>query len=176
MNNPPKFLMFFSIMFVGSLSANASVPPDYKEPTRAEMKNLGFKYRLLKDEAGSSLDLHFPKSMQVGRFTLFPNSTNVIVKNSAGEVIARTKNWVAGNEFMSILTSYNHKVSDIAVSVTYACARAVDSECYGATTFSIPSVSKFFDANPDIVNLRPKCRNLTSAISDCTKYESNEYP
>lgn len=171
-----KFFVPFIFMLSSSLRATASVPPDYKEPTRAEMKSMGFKYRLMKDEAGSSIDWNFPKSVRGERFALVPHSTQVIVRNLAGEEIAKTDNWVAGNNFMSILTSYDHKISDVSLSITYACARKDTSGCYGATTLSIPSVSKFIDANPDLVNLRPKCRNVTSMIIDCTKYESDEYP
>lgn len=170
-----RLLVFLAILF-SSLRANATVPPEYKEPTRAEMKSLGFKYRLLKDAAGSTIDLHFPKSVRGERFALVPHSTTVIVRNLAGEEISRATNWVAGNNFMSILTSYDHKVSDVSLSITYACASKGYSGCYGATTLSIPSVSKFMDANPDLVNLRPKCRNITSMIIDCTKYENDEYP
>jgi hypothetical protein len=169
-------LLGFLVILFSSLSANASVPPEYKEPTRAEMKSLGFKYRILKDAAGSTIDWHFPKSVRGERFSLVPHSTTVIVRNLAGEEIARTTNWVAGNNFMSIETSYDHKVSDVSMSITYACASKGESGCYGATTLSIPSVSKFMDANPDLVNLRPKCRNITSLVIDCTKYESDEYP
>jgi hypothetical protein len=163
-------------MLFTTLRALASVPPDHKEPTRAEMKVLGFKYKIQRDEVSSTIDLRFPKSVFTERFALVPHMTDVVVKNSAGEVIAKTTNWIADNEFMSIVTSYNHKISDLSVSITYACARRDDSGCYGATTFSIPSVSKFIDANPDLVNLRPKCRNVTSTIIDCTKYENTEYP
>lgn len=170
-----KLLVILVILF-SSLRANASVPPEYKEPTRAEMKSLGFKYRLLKGASGSTMNWHFPKSVRGERFALVPHSTTVIVRNLAGEEIARTTNWVAGNNFMSIETSYDHKVSDVSMSITYACASKGDSGCYGATTLSIPSVSKFMDANPDLVNLRPKCRNITSMVIDCTKYESDEYP
>lgn len=45
-----------------------------------------------------------------------------------------------------------------------------------AMTLSIPSVSKFMGENPDLVNFRPKCRNITSMVVDCAKYESDEYP
>lgn len=169
-------LLGFLVILFRSLSANASVPPEYKEPTRAEMKSLGFKYRILKDAAGSTIDWYFPKSVRGERFSLVPHSTTVIVRNLAGEEIARTTNWVAGNNFMSIETSYDHKVSDVSMSITYACASKGDSGCYGAKTLSIPSVSKFMYANPDLVNLRPKCRNITSLVIDCTKYESDEYP
>lgn len=171
-----KSFLFIVFMCIGSLQAIASAPPDHKEPSRAEMKSLGFKYRLLRDAGGSTIDLHFPKSVPGERFTLVPHSTAVVVKNSAGEVIARTINWVADNEFLSVLTSYDHKISDLSVSITYVCPRKGSKGCYGATTYSIPSVSAFIDANPDIVNLRPKCRNITSIIVDCTKYESDEYP
>jgi hypothetical protein len=41
---------------------------------------------------------------------------------------------------------------------------------------SIPSVSKFILANPDALNLRPKCQKVTEVIVDCTKYESEEHP
>jgi hypothetical protein len=169
-------LLVFLVIFFCSLDANASVPPEYKELTRAEMKSLGFKYRLLKDAAGSTMDWHFPKSVRGDRFTLVPHSSRVIVRNLAGDEIGRTTNWVAGNNFMSIETSYDHKVSDVSLSITYTCPGKGESGCYGATTLGILSVSKFMDANPDLVNLRPKCRNITSLVIDCTKYESDEYP
>lgn len=168
--------VFFALALLSASRAIASVPPDYKEPARAEMKKLGFKYRLSKNATGSSIDLHFPKSVRTGRFTLVPHSTDVIVNDLAGVEISRSTNWVADSDFRSVLSSYNHKVADVSVSVTYACGKTGDSECYGAATFSIPSVSKFIDANPDIVNLRPICRNITRLIIDCTKYASDEYP
>lgn len=98
-----------------------------------------------------------------------------MIKNSAGEVIAGTIDSVAVNQFMALGTSYDHKVADVSVSVTYACINRSKSGCYGATTFSIPSVSKFIVANPDALNLQPKCRNVTSMIIDCTQYESAEH-
>ena len=176
MDKYAKFFLLFVFVLFSSMRANASTPPEYKEPTRAEMKSLGFKYRLLKDEAGSSIDWHFPKSIRGERFALVPHSTSIVVKNLAGEKIATSTNWVEGNNFMSILTSYDHKVANVSLSITYTCARKNGSGCYGATTLSIPSVSKFMDANPDLVNLRPKCRNITGMIIDCTKYENDEYP
>lgn len=171
-----KNFLFFALLLITTMNAFASVPPDYKEPTRVEMRALGFKYKIQKDEVSSSFDLRFPKSVRNERFTLVRHSTDVVVKNLAGEVIAKTINWVAGNEFMSIVTSYDHKISDLSVSITYTCARRGEKGCYGATTLSIPSVSKFIDANPDLVNLRPKCRNVTSTVVDCTKYDNAEYP
>ena len=62
------------------------------------------------------------------------------------------------------------------MSITYACAREAGSGCFVAMTLSIPSVSKFMGENPDLVNFRPKCRNITSMVVDCAKYESDEYP
>lgn len=176
MHQCSKNFFVFALFFITALRVFASVPPDYKEPTRAEMRALGFKYRIQRDEVSSSIDLRFPKTVRGEQFEFVPHSTDVVVKNLAGEVIAHTTNWVAGNEFMSIETSYNHKVSDLSVSITYTCARRGENGCYGATRLSIPSVSKFIDANPDLVNLRPKCRNVSSIIVDCTKYDHDEYP
>jgi len=176
MNQWHKCFLLFALVLITSSRAFASVPPEYKEPTRAEMKALGFKYKIQRDDASSSIDLRFPKSVRNQRFTLIPHSTEVIVKNLEGGVIARTTNWVKGNEFMSIVTSYEHKVSDLSVSVTYTCAKWGENGCYGATTLSIPSVSRFINANPDLVNLRPKCRNVTETVIDCTKYDHDEYP
>lgn len=90
-------------MVFSALGASASVPPEYKEPTRAEMKRLGFKYRMLKDEAGSSISWHFPKRVRGERFALVPHSTEVVVRNLSGTVIATT-NWIAGSDFRLILT------------------------------------------------------------------------
>jgi len=176
MNRCSKLFVLVAFMLFSTLRASASVPPEYKEPTRAEMKSLGFKYRILKDEAGSSISWYFPKSVRGERFALVPHSTEVVVRNLSGDEIATTTNWVAGNNFRLILTSYNHEISDVSLSITYACARNAGSGCFGATTLSIPSASKFMDENPDLVNLRPKCRNITSMVVDCTKYESDEYP
>lgn len=171
-----KKLLFFALVFIATLRAFASVPPDYKEPTRAEMRSLGFKYKIQRGGVKSSIDLRFPKSVRSERFALVPHSTDVVVRKLTGEVIAETTNWVAGNEYMSIVTSYDHTVSDLSVSITYTCAMRGKNGCYGATTLSIPSVSKFIDANPDLVNLRPRCRNVSSVVVDCTKYDNDEYP
>jgi hypothetical protein len=156
MHHSSKTFLFLALSLIATLNAFASVPPDYKEPSRAEMHALGFEYQIQRNEAGSSIDLRFPKSVRNERFTLVPHSTDVVVRNLAGEVIARTNNWVGGNEFMSVVSSYDHKISDISVSITYACATRSKRGCYGATTLSIPSVSRFIDANPDLVNPRPK--------------------
>jgi hypothetical protein len=176
MHQCPNNFLFLALMLFNTSRAFASVPPDHKEPTRAEMRAMGFKYKIQKDDASSTIDLRFPKKVHSGRFALVPHITDVVVKNSAGEEIAKTTNWIADNELMSVVTSYDHKVSDLSVSITYACARRGNSGCYGATTVNIPSLSKFIDANPDLVNLRPKCRKVTSTINDCTKYENAEYP
>jgi hypothetical protein len=159
-------ILFFTLSLTSK--AFAAVPPDYIELTSVEMKSWGFKVKIQRDDANSSIDLSFPKSMLRGKYGLAPHSTEVIVKNPAGEVIARTANWVADSGLNSIVTSYDHKVSDLSVSVTYACKRNGNSECYGATAFSISSVSQFINANPDVVNVRPKCRNVTSNIIDCS--------
>jgi hypothetical protein len=169
------FLFCAHIPFA-TLSAFATAPPEYVEPTRAEMKSLGFKFAINRDNAGSSIDWRFPKHVRNKSFTLAPHSTTIVVTDLAGKVIARTTNWISDNPFMSLDTSYDHKVSDVSVAVTYACGRGSKKGCYGATTFSIPSVSKFILANPDAVNLRPKCRRVTDVIVDCTKYESEEHP
>lgn len=175
--NPCAMLSLLCVLMpFTTLSAFASVPPDYIEPTRAEMKTLGFKFAIQRRGSSSSIELRFPKHVRAKGFSLVPDTTQIVVKNSAGEVIATTTNWVSDNEFMSVETSYNHEVSDVSVSVTYACERRRKNDCYGASTFSIPSISKFIVANPDAVNLRPRCRNVTSILIDCTKYESDEHP
>lgn len=176
MHQCPKYLLLFALTHFAALHAFASVPPELKEPTRAELRDLGFKYKIQRDEVNSTIDLRFPEKVRFGRFALVPHTTDVVVKTPAGEVIARSSNWISDNRFRSIVTSYNHKISDLAVSVTYACATKAERGCYGATTISIPSSSKFINANPDLVNIRPKCRNVTSIVVDCTKYEHPEYP
>lgn len=148
--------------------ACASVPPDLREPSSAELKDLGFKFKIQRDEVNSSIDLRFPKNVRARGFHLVPHITDLVVRNRAGKEIARASNWVADNEFRSIVTSYDHKVSDLSVSVTYACARKSGGQCSGAIRFSIPSVSKFIDANPDVLNMRPRCRNISSMVIDCT--------
>jgi len=170
-----SFLLCASILITTS-SALANVPPEYAEPTRAQMKSLGFKFAINKNNAISSIDWHFPKHVLNREFSLVPDTTDIIVKDLSGNVIARATNGISGSPIMSVDTSYNHKVSDVSISVTYACGRSRKKGCYGATTFSIPSVSKFILANPDALNLRPKCQKVTDVIVDCTKYESEEHP
>ncbi|SFG87195.1 hypothetical protein SAMN05518865_1213 [Duganella sp. CF458] len=176
MHQCPKYLLLFALTHFAALHAFASVPPDLKEPTRAELRELGFKYKIRKGEVNSTIDLHFPENVRAGQFALAPYITEIVVKDSAGEVIAESTNWISDNRFKTVVASYNHKVSDVAISITYACTKRGENGCYGATTISIPSVSKFINANPDLVNLRPKCRNVTSTVVDCTKYEHPEYP
>lgn len=170
--------VFYVCMPLTIFSAFAGVPPEYVEPTRSEMKSLGFKFAITKDNVGSSLDWRYPKHVRNQHSSLGPSTTEVTVKNTAGKVIARITNSVSSTEFMALSTSFDHKVSDVSVSVTYACTNKSRSKngCYGATTYSIPSVSKFIAANPDALNLRPKCRKVTEMVIDCTKYESAEHP
>jgi len=170
-----SFLLCAYILITTS-SALANVPPEYAEPTRAQMKSLGFKFAINKNNAISSIDWHFPKHVLTREFSLVPDTTDIIVKDLSGNVIARATNGISGSPIMSVDTSYNHKVSDVSISVTYACGRSSKKGCYGATTLSIPSVSKFILANPDALNLRPKCQKVTEVIVDCTKYESEEHP
>lgn len=140
------------------------------------MKSLGFKFAINRQADSSSIDWHFPKYIRNNSFSLTPHSTAVVVKDVAGNVIARTTNWISDNEIKILTSSFNHEISDISISVTYACGRSSKKGCYGATTFSIPSVSKYILANPDAVNLRPKCSRVTDMIVDCTKYDSEEHP
>jgi hypothetical protein len=156
-------------------SAFAGVPPEYVEPTRAHMKSLGFKFAINKNGSSSSIEWHFPKVVRNKLFALAPHSTNIVVTDRAGKVIARTTNRVS-DQSMALYTSYNHEVSDVSVAVSYTCGRSSEKECYGATTFIIPSVSKFIRANPDALNLRPKCQRVTDMVIDCTQYESEEHP
>lgn len=156
--------------------AFASVPPEYKELTRAEMRSLGFKFAIKRDNVSSSIDLRFPKHVLVERFRMIPHTTDIVVKNTAGQVLATATNWISGNDDRSLDTSYNHKVSDVTVTVTYACEKARKDGCYGATRLRILSVSSFIVSNPDAVNLLPKCRKVTSLVIDCTQYESAEHP
>ena len=176
MTRLPVALVFSALILFPALDADASSPPDYKEPTRSEMKDLGFKLKMDRYRDTSSIELRFPKQVLGERFTLALHSTDLVVSNFAGEVIARTTNWNEGNGMMSIVTAYNHDVSDVYVSVTYACARKARRGCYGATTFQIASVSKFIDANPDRVNLPPICRNATSTVLDCTDSTKSNRP
>lgn len=169
------FLFCAHILFTTS-NALANVPPEYVEPTRAQMKSLGFKFAINRNNAVSSIAWHFPKHVRNREFSLVPHTTNIIVKDLSGTVIARTTNGISGSPIMSFDTSYNHNVSDVLISVTYACGRGSKKGCYGATTLSIPSVSKFILANPDALNLRPKCQKVTEMVVDCTKYESEEHP
>ena len=170
-----SFLFCAHILFTTS-SALANVPPEYVEPTRAQMKSLGLKFAIDRNNAISSIDWHFPKHVLNREFSLVPHTTNIIVKDLSGNVIARATNGISGSPIMSFDTSYNHKVTDVSISVTYACGRSSKKGCYGATTLSIPSVSKFILANPDALNLRPKCQKVTEMIVDCRKYQSDEHP
>lgn len=170
------FPLFSALLFFSTFGALASVPPDYREPTIAQMINLGFKFRIRRDAEDTSFELHFPKILRTDRFTLVPQMTDVIVKSIAGEAIAKTTNWVAQNKFMLVDMSYRQKESDLSVSVTYTCPANGYKGCYGATILSIPSVSEFINKNPDLVNVRPKCRKVSNSIIDCTKYGRPEYP
>jgi len=154
-----SFLLCAYILITTS-SALANVPPEYAEPTRAQMKSLGFKFAINKNNAISSIDWHFPKHVLTREFSLVPDTTDIIVKDLSGNVIARATNGISGSPIMSVDTSYNHKVSDVSISVTYACGRSSKKGCYGATTLSIPSVSKFILANPDALNYDRNVRKL----------------
>ena len=176
MTRLPVVLLFTAIMLFPALRAYSSAPPEYKEPTRAEMKDLGFKLKIDRYGDTSSIDLRFPKQVLGEQFALSLHSTDRVVNNFAGGVIARATNWNEDNGMMPIVTAYNHRVSDVSVSVTYACAREAKRGCYGAATFRIPSVSKFIDANLDLVNLLPTCRKVTSTIFDCTENTELDRP
>lgn len=171
--------MLFPLCILISLitgKAFALAPPESRELTRADMKSLGFKFAIKRDNATSSIDLRFPKQVLTERFAMVPHTTDIVVRNTAGQVIASTTNWISGNSDTSLETSYNHKVSDVSVTLTYACEKSRKTACHGASQLRIPSVSTFIAANPDAVNLRPICRKLTSLIVDCSQYESAEHP
>ncbi|MGI4844327.1 MAG: hypothetical protein ACRYF7_13525 [Janthinobacterium lividum] len=140
------------------------------------MKSLGFKFAIERNDIASGIEWHFPRHVRNRFFKLSPHTTTILVKDLDGKLIARTENRVADSPFRSTSTSYDHHVADVSVTVTYACGKDSEKECYGATTYTIPSVSKFILANPDAVNLKPKCQKLTDLIIDCTKYESEEHP
>jgi hypothetical protein len=167
-----SIILLLASMFFCTSVAWATVPPDYVELTRAEMQGRQFTFKIHMYDAWSTIELQFPKRSRGREFWLVPYSTYIVVKAKAGEVIASTPNHVENNEVLSIGASYNHLISDVSVSITYGCARADTNECYGATTFAIPSVSKFIDANPDALNLPIHCQKVPGSaieILDCTK-------
>ena len=123
MNLRAMLFPFFILTSLTTGKAFASVPPEYKELTRAEMKSLGFKFAIKRDNVSSSIDLRFPKHVLTERFAMVPHTTDIVVKNTADQVIATATNWDSGKDDMSLETSYNHKVSDVSVTLTYACER-----------------------------------------------------
>jgi hypothetical protein len=142
--------------------ALATVPPDYFELTSTELTNRKFKFDIQRIDTQSSIDLDFPEQVFVNGFWLVPSSTYVVVKNKDGKVIAWTINYIKGSAPKSIVTSYDHDVSDVSVSVTYKCEHATG--CFGAATFGISSISKFIEANPDADGLQPKCHKFTGEM------------
>lgn len=142
--------------------ALATIPPSYFELTSAELTNWKFKFDIQRIDTQSAIDLNFPEQVFVNGFWLVPSSTYVVVKNESERVIAWTINYVKGNTPKSIVTSYDHHVSDVSVSVTYKCGHATG--CFGAATFGISSISKFIEANPDADGLQPKCHKVTGQM------------
>lgn len=61
-------LLLFCVLFPFTTSASAFVPPEYVEPTRAEMKSLDFKFSFKRDDAGSSIDWRYPKRVRNQHF------------------------------------------------------------------------------------------------------------
>lgn len=166
------FVLFLLTLAVTLPALATAPPPNEVELTRAEMQSKQFSFKIRKNGTSTSIDLRFPGRLLAKEFRLVPHSTSVVIRNKAGNDIARTDNWVANNEVLSIDTSYNHVMSDASVAVTYVCAKASNDGCYGATIFRISSVSKFIEANPDAVNLPLKCKKVPgSAIEmfDCTQ-------
>ena len=167
----PGFL-FLALIILGTAKAT-SPPPLQVELTSAEMKSRKIAFKIHRYQQ-SSIELRLPKQLLVKNFWLVPHITYVLVKNKAGGIIASTTNWVASNEDLFITSSYDHAKTDLSVSITYRCPETGSSGCYGAATFTMPSVSKFFDANPDAVNLPLKCRKVPGApleMYDCTESE-----
>jgi hypothetical protein len=165
----PVFL-FLALVVFGTAKA-IPPPPDRVELTSAEMKgrNIAFKIHRYRE---SSIELRFPKRLLVKDSWLVPYYTYLVVKNKAGDTIASTTNQVLDNENPSISGAYDHAISDLSVSITYGCPQAGSSSCHGATTFAMSSVSRFFDANADAVNLPLKCRKVADApldMDDCTE-------
>lgn len=165
--------VFFSLMLAVTLPALATpAPPTQVELTRAEMQNKQFTFKIRKDGARTSINLHFPGRLLAKEFRLVPHSTSVLIRNKAGDDIAMTDNWVANNEVLSIDTSYNHLTADASVAITYVCAKAGNDGCYGATIFRMSSISKFIEANPDAVNLPLTCKKVPGTaieMFDCTQ-------
>jgi hypothetical protein len=150
-------LLLFSIS-----KAFATTPPDYLELTSAEINNRKFKFDIRKIDTRSSIELNFPKQVFVNGFWLAPDSTYVKIKNKAGKEIGWTINYIKGSAAHSIITSYNHDVSDLSVSITYRCEHP--SGCFGSATFGISSISSFIEANPDADGLQPKCHQITGQM------------
>lgn len=171
-----RVLLFSIFAALVTPRAEAMVPPEYVELTRDEMSSLGFKFTLRRGETGSSIDLQFPKQLRVNRFGLVPHSTTLVVRDANGNEIARALNWVAENEFRSIMSSYREAETDLTIAVTYACPRKAKNGCYGAKTFEIPSVSRFFDSNPNYVNLPQICKMVSANVYDCTEQAQPSAP
>lgn len=161
-------LLLSMFMSFAAPRAMATAPPEYVELTRAEMARLGFKFKLHRIEKTSWIELNFPKRLRARQFWLVPHLSTIVAKAATGEEIATTTNFVEGNEIGSVDASYNHLVSNLQVSVTYTCARRRKNRCYGASTYSISSVSALIDENADAVNLPAKCRQVSSNVFDCT--------
>jgi len=165
----PVFLLL-ALMVFGM--AKALPPPlDQVELTSAEMKSRKIAFKIHRYQE-SSIELRLPKRLRVKDSWLVPYSTYLVVKNKAGDMIASTTNQVLDNENPSFSGVYDHAVSDLSVSITYGCPQTDRGSCHGATRFVMSSVSRFFDANPDAVNVPLKCRKVVDApldMYDCTE-------
>lgn len=164
-------LLLFVFAVFGMSKAFANVPPEYVELTSAEMKSRGFTFKIDRYNDHASIELKFPSQLRGREAWLVPLYTYVVIKNKSGEVIASTTNWVVKNDTLTIVSSYNTALSDLSIAIDYGCP-ITGSPGFGCgTTFRIASVSKFFDENPDAINLPLKCRKVPGyklEILDCT--------
>lgn len=151
-------VLLLAFVFFSMSGAWATSPPNYVELTSAELANRKFKFDIQRIDTRSSIELNFPGKAYINGFWLVPSSTYVVVKNKDGKVIAWTINYVKASTPMSIMTSYDHDISDMSVSITYKCEHPTG--CFGAATFGISSISKFIEANPHADGLQPKCHKF----------------
>lgn len=163
-------LSALALLLFATSGAFATTGADYVELTPAEMKSRQFQLSIRKDEEDTMIELLFPKSVFVGKFSLAPDSTKVAVISPGGKVIAVTNSATGDSEFRYVITYYKPKLSDLSVSVTYTCSRADAANFCNTTIFGIDSVSKLIKDHPEVANLR-SCRRVEGApleILDCT--------
>jgi hypothetical protein len=170
------FLLFllFGLSILGTPEVLATVPSDYVELTSAAMKSRGFTFEINKDNDHAWIDLKFPGKIFSKDEMLVPLYTYVVVKDMAGDMIASTTNWVVKNDTLNIVSSYNPRLSDMSISINYGCPITGSVQFRCGTVFRISSVSKFFDENPDALNLPlklmcTKVQGSTVEVFDCTE-------